>query len=111
MPPANASQPPSTNGTAVSAGLTPAEIIGDMEQNKDWGEQMDPRLQPISHPGGPWYRDPDIVKDRSPSCLTSIPPPPPLYLFLAKGHLALMLFFPLSSRGFFSAKSHCSLVL
>ena len=31
------------------------------------------------------------------------------FLFLAKGHLALMLFFPLSSRGFFNAKSRCSI--
>ena len=53
MPPANAAQPPSTNDTAVSAGPTPAEIIGDMEQNKDRGEQADPRSQPISHPGDP----------------------------------------------------------
>ena len=44
MPPANTLQPPSTNGMAVSAGPTPAEIIGDVEQNKDQGEQADPHI-------------------------------------------------------------------
>ena len=31
--------------------------------------------------------------------------------FLAEGPLALTLFFPLSSRGFFGAKLHCRIVL
>ena len=35
---------PSTNGMAVSAGHTPAEIIGDVEQNKDRGEQADSHI-------------------------------------------------------------------